>query len=122
MTATTQQQLRSLSIIHTYSVSTTVSLWCDACDVSATPAMSGYTRTGQASVSAVSKGVKEGTMPPGMLMSDCNHPATAPRSLSIIHTYSVSTTMSLWCDACDVNATLAMSGYAHGPSVSFGGE
>ena len=78
MTATTQQQLRSLSIIHTYSVSTTVSLWRDACDVSATPAMSGYAHTGQASVSAVSKGVKEGTMLLGVLMSDCNHPATAP--------------------------------------------
>ena len=61
-------------------------------------------------------------MPPGMLMSDCNHPATAPIAQHHPYLLRIHETVSLWCDACDVSTTPAMSGYAHGPSFILGGE
>ena len=61
-------------------------------------------------------------MLPGMLMSDCNHPATAPIAQHHPYLLRIHDRVAVWRDVCDVSATPAMSGYAHGPSFSFGGE
>ena len=106
---------------HTYSVSTTVSLWCDACDVSMTPGPGVATRAGQASLLVVSRAVKEGLVAFSKLTPAQSHQLQLKNPQH--HPYPPRTHNSC-CggDSCDVSMTPAISSYTHGPSFFLGGE